>query len=94
MKFLTQKEMTAEELSLYSEIQDLIWKKFLGFMGDDTTSAEATIMKIEMTVESYDGEFRMASLCHLFYLKPIIVNAAGDIICSADETTYNPEMIR
>lgn len=48
----------------------------------------------EMTVESYDGDFRMASLCHLFYLRPVIVNAAGNIICSADELICNPEMIK
>jgi len=93
MKFLTQKEMTPEELSLYSDIQEIIWEKFTDFMGNKEVASVITLRTIEILVARRKG-FRMASLCHLFFIKPIIINAAGNIICLADETTYNPEMIR
>ena len=93
MKFLTHEEMNEEESRINAEIQDIIWDKFLGFMGNKNED-DVAMKEIKATVATYSGRFTFASLCHLFYLRPIIVNGAGNIVCITDEMILNPEMLR
>jgi len=93
MKFLELEEMTEEESRINAEIKDIIWDKFLGFMGNEDEDSVA-MREIEATVGTYDGRFTFASLCHLFYLRPVIVNGAGNIVCNTNEMIFNPEPIK